>query len=369
MKAKNHYIPDFQVYSSLEEITYDAEKSAMKPFTVNLERKVFTIPSNFEEICKRDKSTICTNFWLICVSLGLEPVTVNEVCNWKIQHSIREEQFVKAWCFSLQRGEIPPPPSSKNLLYRGVASFLKSRYNLLKGFNSAIAKFSNAENIITQLLGKDALRIYPVEYNLLSTMVYISRLVSLRDENLINWIYSPEYVRKTNGLNICHNVPVFTNQEQSFLDCYWNSLQMNDFDSLEYKTGLAYVNALNKYSIVMAKKCHNYKKVVKSLITRRTACVYSNLSKKELNKAKKTPIRELISKLDKNIKKDAFNPTLLLPLIGAKVHLAQSTNSDALDLLYANFKKESLPILESKIDFASNFMEEAFVSFLTSIQD
>jgi hypothetical protein len=317
-----------------------------KPWDTDSVSKQIVLPSNYEELV--------ANNYLIRLVLHVlmeQEYTIivgNSEWNSRLTWSAESNYFMQAVGLVILSEEPVNLPNSKGILWKGIASAMKTWIQGQKGMDLSLSKVATAPGIVQHILG-DTWTNYPKEKKLLDFVVHYIRVMPMPRCNLKSVILPKEKITLNKGLDFSLKSDLVSTVEKEFielvLDKRYHIKESQDYLDISRMENRLTWSALQEGITERQKSIREPKDLFKNVVSDRVKSCFDPYKGNARKKAAKKPIRSLITEIKGTESFTAFNPSIWFTLIKGCTKLPDKRSTFANEEMQVNLISQTEYVL------------------------
>lgn len=288
-----------------------------KPWDIDSVNKMIVLPSNIDQLVQQN---YLVRLFVLALASQEYQIYIGTL-EWVSRLNLTAENnyFLQAFGLTITNRDYSlKVPTNKGIVWKGVASGLKTILQSISGLDLSLFKIAKAPGIVEYLLG-DTWTNYPVEKKMLDHMIHYTRTLPGFPCKIADILLPPERIISDKGLDFSVKGDLVSTIEGSFLKevarIYYGVQTENitlDTHSIETLSDLTMLqNGITNRQKTISKP----KTLLKETISKRVASCFEPYKGAARKKATKRPIVTLAAELKGTDDYSSFNPTVWLALI------------------------------------------------------
>jgi hypothetical protein len=277
--------------------------------------KCILLPKNISKIIE---DNYLVNLYLYVLRQNGYEATIGTK-DWSPKRKMDEktEQFLRAFGIIILTDEIPDLPNNHGLVWKGIASSLKIYINGLEKVDSSLFKVMNATHPAIQVFGDVWGKGYPYEKRMLDVCINFIRNKKLTGD-MTKLLLPKNNIAHEKGLNIAWSADLITPIEESLIQEILNIKRIPKLFDLDTSIAKSPAGCLLLSENIRnrQKMIKEVKDIIRTATSNRITAIYAPYKGKNRDKARKKPIKELLSDLEGTTEIKTFNPTVFTKFIG-----------------------------------------------------
>jgi hypothetical protein len=274
------------------------------------------LPKNINEVIK---DNYLVKLYILCLEhMGYDAeVSADKEWSPKLKLDARTDQFLRAFGLVIVNDTIPELPSNHGLVWKGIASSLNIWLGGQEKVDRSLFKVQNAIHPAIQVFGDIWGKGYTYEKRMLDVCINFIRKKKLTGD-LSKLLVPLNTIAHDKGLNLAWSADLISPIEDSLIRELLDIKKVSKeiiLDTSTTKT-IEDIKNLSEFIRNRQKSIKDIKDIIKSATSNRITAAYSPYQGKSRDKARKKPIKELISDLEGSIDYKAFNPSVFVKIIG-----------------------------------------------------
>jgi hypothetical protein len=340
-------IASFPAVTSLEQLQVMVSQELKNPWDMSTGKdKVIILPSNYQQLYK--DNYLIALFLNIIHNEGYKYQVCNVEYITRLKLTTQNTIFLKSFGLFPLTGKIPSIPNQKGYIWKGISSSLRLWLIAKKKVDISLFKVKDAVHPAVQIFGDIWGASYPMEKKMLDHIIHYIRLIK-ESNGISDYLIPIDQIAANKGLHLDYTSDVVREVEKSYIK---NSLQLLkieprwDGSKFKISNNLDGIFALEEEILNRQKLIKEPKDIIKGIISDRVISVFAPYKDKNRDKARKTPIKDLITNLKGTEYYRSFNPVRWFQILG-------------LSPLPSVYKK----------DINEEFLEEQLKLFCNSIEE